>query len=326
MKITSCTLCPSYGVEHKVPIATCALCRREADLEESHLIPRFVARSMRRDSPNPFFRNGRDPNRRVQDAPKATLLCHECEQRLAGYESAFAKDIFAPTMKGRQLDDFVITRDHYRFCTSVVWRHLATVRRMHEEDVVPDDDYTERDWASIEAAEDAFRQSLLGVSGRPRDIGIHLFCARSTTETEFEGINALVNLTMGFALRRHEDTPERLYSIAFMNGLLLITLIAADEACRADWIGGNTSVEPGALWRNYRQEIRDAQFGGVLVAMAKEQVRAQDAMSSEQRKVIRDALSGIDHARWVETPHGRAVLQDHLNRERPERENTTDDP
>jgi hypothetical protein len=191
---------------------------------------------------------------------------------------------------------------------------------MHEEKVIEDDDYTERDWASINAAEEAFRQYLLGDSGRPRDIDIHLFCARSTTETEFEGINALVNLTMGCALRRHADTPERLYSIAFMNGLILIALIAADEACRVDWIGANTSMEPGALWRNHRQEIRDAHFGGVLVAMAKEQVEAQDAMSDEQRKVIRHALSGIDHARWAQTPHGRAVLQDHLNRVRPEGE------
>jgi hypothetical protein len=275
---------------------------------------------MRRDSPNPFFRNGREPNRRVQDAPKATLLCHGCEQHLARFESAFAKDIFAPTIAGRKLDDLVVTRKHHHFCASIAWRNLAMVKLMRGEKVVADDDYTEQDWASIDAAEEAFRRYLLGESGRPRDIGIHLFCARSTTETESEGINALVNLTMGFALRRHEDTPERLYSIAFMNGLILITLVRADDACQADWIGGSTSMEPGSLWRNHHQEIHDAHFGGVLVAMAKEQSRAQEALSDEQRRVIRDALSGIDHARWVETPHGRAVIQDHLNIERMERE------
>jgi hypothetical protein len=113
-----------------VELGVCALCRAEAKLEVSHLISAFVARRLRQDSPGRgFLRSNRQPNQRMQDGPKDKLLCRNCEELLATHESAFARDIFAPTMDGLNLDDLVITRDHYRFCISIAWRNLISALR-----------------------------------------------------------------------------------------------------------------------------------------------------------------------------------------------------
>lgn len=215
-------------------VGTCALCGSVGKIEISHLLPRFIAKRQKADSPNPFLRDGRDWNRRVQDSPKEPLLCGKCEDLFCDFETAFSRDIFSPTMDGKLLEDLVITREHHKFCASVAWRQLiSTLRRRHAAKP-PIDDLTAEDWAAIEAGEQALRAFVLG-QAPIADIPHHLINVRSTTETEFPGINALVNLTAGFAMRARTDAPGRLYAIIFMNGLLMITLIRSDQQCRSEW-------------------------------------------------------------------------------------------
>jgi hypothetical protein len=295
----------------------CALCQQQAELQVSHLVPRFVALRLKEDSPNPFMRKGNDPERRVQDTPKEPLLCRACEERFSVVESAFAKDIFSPVMDGVIIEGLELLHSHQIFCASLAWRHLVTVIRRRG--TVASDDYTADDWKAIEAAEVALRDFFCDRGSIPDHLEFHLACFRSVTDAEFPGINALLNLTAGFSLVAREDMPDRLYSIIFMNGLLLVTLVRADEECRGEWAGGGTRVAPGNTWRSYGHGIEDAYFGGILLEKAKNHVDERKSISPKQQEVISKAFERADKIEWLKSPHGKAVMQDYINKRRKER-------
>lgn len=287
----------------------CALCGAEAILEVSHLVPRFVAKRMRMDSPTGFFRAGRNVNMRLQDAPKRRMLCRSCEDLFSELETRFAQDIFTPTMDGAAIE-LELFEAHHRFCASIVWRNL---KRILLDGADFEQDYTAEDWQGIERAERGLREYLLGKSPAPADVQFHLFNARSTTDAEIRGINAFCNLSMGALLLGRDEAPERLYSISPMNGLILIGLIRSDAKCRAEWATGSTAVLPGQTWRNHDQGIHDAYFGGILMKLAAEQLAAFEAMSATQKAVVLKSMAAADLETWAESPHGSAVIQDYLN-------------
>jgi len=292
----------------------CALCRNDRPLELSHIIPRFVAKRLKTDSPNPFLRNMMEPNRRLQDAPKKRLLCRECEDRFSRLEDAFSREIFTPTMDGAMIDDLVVTREHRGFCASLVWRALVlTLERKGQPEV---SDYDVEDWVAMDRVEAELRAFLLARGGHPADVEYHLFNSRSTTESDQPGVNALLNLTTGLAIRGRGDAPERLYAIVFLNGLMLVGLLRSTAQSRAEWEGGATRVRPGDLWRNHHQQIREAYFGGLLMQMAQQLVDERGNMSEAQTAVVRRAIEDIDFEEWAATPHGRAVIQDYENKMR----------
>lgn len=299
-------------------MAACALCRNDRPLEVSHIVPRFVAKRLKADSPNPFLRNWTEPNRRLQDAPKKRLLCRDCEERFSRLEDPFSRDFFTPTMNGEVLDDVVVTREHRAFCASLLWRALMlTLERKGEPDL---SDYDPEDWISMEAVEADLRAFLTDQSAHPSEVEYHLFNARSTTDSEQLGINALMNLTTGIAIRGDGEAPERLYGIVFLNGLILIGHVRSTVASRAEWGGGSTGMRPGDLWRNHHQQIRDGYFGRLLKGMAQQLVDERAKISSTQEAVIREAMERIDFEAWAKSPHGQAVIQDYQNKIRAENE------
>jgi len=104
-------------------VETCRLCLLKPAIECSHVLPSFLYRAIKSDSPTGFFRNPNDPNRRFQDGAKYPLLCAACEQRLGDAESKFARHVFSAFHSSDQ--------DHFRygpwlhyFMTSLAWRTL----------------------------------------------------------------------------------------------------------------------------------------------------------------------------------------------------------
>ena len=295
-------------------MAICALCREESDLVVSHIIPRFVGKQLKADSPNPFLRNTQRPDQRIQDVHKERLLCRSCEERFSRFEAAFSRDIFTPTMAGEQLDDLIITPEHRAFCASLAWRELVmTLSRRGNDEV---SDYDEADWEAMVRRETELRAFLLGEEPHPADLRHHLFCSRSTAETEQLGLNALLNLTAGIWIRGDPEAPDRLYGLAFLNGLVLITLLRSTPEMDDEWKDGSTLIEPGVMWRNHNQAIYDGYFGRMLKGMAQQVLEEMAAMSPAQKSAIDRSLASVDVEQWLASPHGQAVLQDFLNREK----------
>lgn len=72
----------------------CRLCRREAVLKNSHIVPAFVFKWIKDTSATGYLRGALNPNRRIQDGPKEPMLCADCEKNFSTYEKQFAENIF----------------------------------------------------------------------------------------------------------------------------------------------------------------------------------------------------------------------------------------
>ncbi len=102
----------------------CRLCREEKDLQDSHVIPSFVIKWMKKSGPTPFLRKAVEPNSRMQDYHEE-LLCSECEQILSEWETKFANYAFYPHIRD-QKEEFEYDEWLYRFVLSVSWRLMES--------------------------------------------------------------------------------------------------------------------------------------------------------------------------------------------------------
>ncbi len=106
-------------------LAKCALCDASAALQDSHLIPGFVARWIKDTSATGFLRGFETPNRRAQDFPTRRLLCQDCEGRFSKAENLFSQRIFKPFHEqGRS--SFEYEGWFLYFAVSLAWRCLVT--------------------------------------------------------------------------------------------------------------------------------------------------------------------------------------------------------
>lgn len=111
----------------------CALCRQKSDLQESHIIPKFVTNWMKRTTPVPRFRSSDSPRRPVQDGAKFHLLCSRCEQRFSQLENEFASKVFYKLFTKDAVDPVQISKgvpealasEFGRFYLSMLFRVVA---------------------------------------------------------------------------------------------------------------------------------------------------------------------------------------------------------
>ena len=100
----------------------CKLCGEEKNLEESHLIPKFVFR-WAKNSGGKYIRKIDNPNKRVEDGIKEYLFCHDCNQLFSRLEDKFARDLFYP-YSNHQVKELRYDSDLLRFSISVLYRIL----------------------------------------------------------------------------------------------------------------------------------------------------------------------------------------------------------
>lgn len=102
----------------------CRLCGSQADLQNSHIIPRFVFRWLKKTGATPFLRNSESPDTRIQDHHEK-LLCEDCEQQFSDYEGKFASNIFYPFIDD-EATSFAYDEWLQRFIISISWRVIAS--------------------------------------------------------------------------------------------------------------------------------------------------------------------------------------------------------
>lgn len=102
----------------------CELCGNSKDLRDSHVIPRFVFKYIKKTGATPFLRTATDPDTRVQDHTEE-LLCPDCEQDINQYEAPFAGNIFHPYMQD-QPGSLDYDRWLQKFIISVNWRLMIS--------------------------------------------------------------------------------------------------------------------------------------------------------------------------------------------------------
>lgn len=169
----------------------CRLCCREPAIENSHVIPGFVFRAIKSDSPTGFFRNPNCPNQRHQDGDKLPLLCQECEQRFGRAEREFASNVFLPFHE-RDQNDFSYCEWLHYFMTSLAWRTLVLdLPGLQADPANPRAVVT----GLVEAAE-TMRQYLLGASSLAASLRNHavVFTKASSASRELAAIGPNVNV------------------------------------------------------------------------------------------------------------------------------------
>lgn len=147
----------------------CALCRKEADLELSHIVPKMVVRELKKTSVGQL-RSTENPNGTVQDSEKHYMLCGECEDLFSEYETSFSKFMLHPYLRG-EADTFSYDEKLFYFVTSVSWRSLY-------QDIL---DFVQNNVVGIDAleclisAEQIMRDYLLGKRTDIGNIENHIF-------------------------------------------------------------------------------------------------------------------------------------------------------
>ena len=115
-------------------MALCALCLKDKELAESHVIPSFIINWLKETSVTGFIRDPRHKNRRIQDGYKLPLLCYDCEGIISTYENSFNLKIFQVFIKqyldlsGRIIKDGYLHYEEWleKFIISIAWRSFKS--------------------------------------------------------------------------------------------------------------------------------------------------------------------------------------------------------
>lgn len=200
----------------------CALCKREAELQRSHVISKFAQkRTKSEDGTLLLFGEGNNPDGdRVQDAFFEELLCRECEARLQRWEEHAARMMnqrkvfdFDPNASGqlRRLDGFDYPKMKL-FVLSILWRMGASnLPNFSHIDLGP---HLERIGQML----------LAGDAGEPVDYGcgVRVVCLDGQR----------VTLTRTADCVRYRDQNIRIYR-ALIDGLLFIWIVGSSEHMKA---------------------------------------------------------------------------------------------
>ena len=126
----------------------CKFCNKDKELRESHIIPKFVFRWLKKTG-GEYFRKAENPNKRPQDGYKPRLLCHQCEQTFSKWEDRFAKEIFYP-FSDKNIEQFIYDDNLIKFAISVLYR-VITVSLQDNKDNVHYKHFeeAEKEWKSF---------------------------------------------------------------------------------------------------------------------------------------------------------------------------------
>ena len=147
----------------------CALCRKNKELQLSHIVPHFVGRKMIKTAPG-NIRMTNEPNIVAQDIEKHYMLCHDCEELFSARERWFASNIFNPWQDHKQ-EQFSYDENLTYFIISLSWRSLY----LDLEEFSCDSTFNREVLMIMLRAENIMRDYLLGKRQDISDIQNHIF-------------------------------------------------------------------------------------------------------------------------------------------------------
>lgn len=105
-------------------IQQCRLCDNEVTLENSHIVPKFIFKHLKKTSPTGFIREAKNPNKPIQDGIKLPFLCGDCEDIFSKWETMFANKIFYP-YQNKESQEFEYEVWLTKYLASVSFRVLV---------------------------------------------------------------------------------------------------------------------------------------------------------------------------------------------------------
>ncbi|MCR4291123.1 MAG: hypothetical protein NUV86_12785 [Candidatus Scalindua sp.] len=103
----------------------CKLCKKSTDLQNSHILPRFLGKYLKKTSVTGFLiaKDNKGNPHRQQDLTKIKMLCVDCERLFNKTETFFANNVFHPFKEGN-LNNIPIDDKIGKFAISISLRAL----------------------------------------------------------------------------------------------------------------------------------------------------------------------------------------------------------
>jgi len=148
----------------------CSLCHEAKELQESHFIPKFVGKWLKKTSATGYLRNIDNINKRQQDIIKDYLLCNDCELLFSSWEKQFSEKMFIPFLDQK---NYVTEYKDWlaKFCASLSWRTLIYIKNKNSNF----EDESEYFIDQINLAELNLRNFLLGKQDNLHQYEQHIF-------------------------------------------------------------------------------------------------------------------------------------------------------
>jgi uncharacterized protein YlaI len=277
----------------------CRLCKKDAELRKSHIVPQFVFKWLKQTSPG-AIRNTSQINRRVQDGPTQEWLCDDCEQRLSGWERQFAQNVFQYVHTTSEEQKLVPYADWaLKFATSISWRVL----QFHRDSKL--NELSEKDIHAIDKAERVWREFLLGERLNPSEFEQHVFlvdalATASGPVSPFLSRYLLRSIHTDFIL-----TDDECITFAKLGRIIIFGFIRVQASRR--WKGTKLHVKAGTIGWNCK--LPSTVFG-YLNIQANHAGRTLASMSERQVSIIDQAVANTDVDMLVQSEVFRAIEAD----------------
>jgi hypothetical protein len=217
----------------------CALCEKVAELQLSHIVPKFVFTWLKQSGGG--IRANRVPNRRIQDGQKEYLLCLNCEQLFSGWERIFCEQLFVPLHCSTPVIAPIIYGPWaLRFAVSISWRVLQYYEKLGLSHYS-----AEQKTAAIKALE-TWRKFLLGQTQHPGRFEQHFLPVDVIESHTARNVSPFLNRYM---LRNvHMDVIcSKSSAIVYTKLCRLILFGFIQEENRRYWKGTKLHVKTGVI-------------------------------------------------------------------------------
>jgi hypothetical protein len=165
----------------------CKLCHTHATLKESHFVPKFIGRWVKKTGVTGYIRNSENVERRAQDLAKEYWLCGDCESLFSEWERQFANQVFYPfSDRGESVAQYGSWMA--KLCASLTWRTLTYIRSKNA-----DEERSEEYIAAIDRAELHLRRFLLGEEANLGPYEQHLYPVGAIESTDLDGVPVNIN-------------------------------------------------------------------------------------------------------------------------------------
>jgi hypothetical protein len=283
----------------------CGLCKQEKELKVSHIIPAFVGRWMKRESPTHFLRKIEEPNIRQQDIGKLKLLCGDCEGLFSSWETKFAEKIFHPYQEIRNRDNGSFSFEYedwlYRFATSLAWR--TPYRSLA---------YAERDFPHllpvINKALKTWEDYLLGVKPSPGHYEQNIMFLNKVKGAQSVSVPPYFHV---YTLGAVDSTLAHGKTVIGAYTLLPAIVFWAPMKPWKELTWKNTSIHPLKGTVKSPQKFGEGSFEEFFIDRASQVAEKMDDISPNQREKIRQALVADPDA-FAESSTYQSMLADAL--------------
>lgn len=281
----------------------CALCHESKELKESHFIPKFVGKWLKKTSATGYLRNIDNINKRQQDIIKDYLLCNDCELIFSSWEKQFSEKIFIPF-----LDQKIYIAEYKdwlaKFCASLSWRTLIYIKNKNSNF----ENESEYFIGQINLAELNLRNFLLGKQDNLYQYEQHIF-PLSEIDTPSKSLNLPSNINRYFLRSIGVDVLQgdnHIYIFTKLPTFLILGIVSSNFSSKMR--ASRVSLKQG-IFRPSTLVMPEYLLGYMRNKALEIQEKRESMSDEQQNKIEKTALENLD--KTADSKSFEAIMHDY---------------